>query len=393
MLVDVLSVDSVILPYALYRGKVTLTNYGPYDVFIAYGEAAVVGAGLSVSPNGGQLVLSRDLGNFSTADIHALHGGIGPVQVGLDVENFSLEDLLASAVSTGITQKAKVTLMMAQILDLYNTAIEIIPDPGTDRIINVIGGLFQHHFGTVDYPSNHFYLGFGSDASDIRSQISISTLPVIDPFGFGADSLVTIKNGQRGLLTTWRQGLFLTTGASMNAGSILDLALNDPGDGYLPGEVGGYIISDSNDAYFVPDSVDTYPPFSIIDGDQGQQWVKIAGNNTHLFAAGDTVVITGSTGNDGTYTLPNGANYDGGTLIVVNEVLPSPIMDGFIASQRGPIVTFTLTTPGSAYIVANGVESGFEGTGRPNASFDVLDVALGNGSLDVTVLYTIEDIS
>ena len=70
--------------------------------------------------------------------------------------------------------------------------------------------------------------------------------------------------------------------------------------------------------------------YDITDVIQGSKTFKFLGDSTDLFLAGDSIEITGSTGNDGTYTVASSSFATGKTSVVVEEVIPDATADGDI---------------------------------------------------------------
>lgn len=69
---------------------------------------------------------------------------------------------------------------------------------------------------------------------------------------------------------------------------------------------------------------------AITDVSDPNNWIEVSGNWTGLFLPGDKIVISSSTGNDGTWTIDT-VSYQSGsdeTRITVVENLPSAVVDG-----------------------------------------------------------------
>lgn len=77
--------------------------------------------------------------------------------------------------------------------------------------------------------------------------------------------------------------------------------------------------------------VDTY---DITGVDQGTKTFTIAESVAHLFIDGKTFAVSGSTGNDGTYTINGDAT--GTTSIIVDEAIADATVDGAITVEREP---------------------------------------------------------
>jgi len=73
-----------------------------------------------------------------------------------------------------------------------------------------------------------------------------------------------------------------------------------------------------------------YLPISAVV--QGSKQFKFTGMLASWFEAGDTVLVTGSTGNDGSYTIDTSTESGGITTITVLEAIPSSIADGYIGN-------------------------------------------------------------
>lgn len=72
------------------------------------------------------------------------------------------------------------------------------------------------------------------------------------------------------------------------------------------------------------------PYLPIIAINQGLKQIAMAGVHFDWFKEiGDSLIITGSTGNDGTYTIANYGEVAGNTVITVDEAIPSAVADGW----------------------------------------------------------------
>ena len=77
--------------------------------------------------------------------------------------------------------------------------------------------------------------------------------------------------------------------------------------------------------------------YSITAVNTGSKQFTIAGDRRRYFNVGGGFSVTGSTGNDGDYTVASLALSGGNTLIVVNETVASAVADGAVT------LTFTIT--------------------------------------------------
>lgn len=75
--------------------------------------------------------------------------------------------------------------------------------------------------------------------------------------------------------------------------------------------------------------VDAQATDAVVSGSQGTRTVSVAGNRTQDYQDGQIVTWSGSTGNNGTYTVES-ATYDGttNTNVVFEEAIPSATFDG-----------------------------------------------------------------
>jgi hypothetical protein len=70
--------DAVVLPAAAGVTGLLLSNPGPVDVFVAFGQAAIVGRSILLPTGGAPLALSnRDWPGLITLDLHAVAAGAG----------------------------------------------------------------------------------------------------------------------------------------------------------------------------------------------------------------------------------------------------------------------------------------------------------------------------
>lgn len=89
-----------------------------------------------------------------------------------------------------------------------------------------------------------------------------------------------------------------------------------------------------------PDKIEKYrmhPLYDIIavqSGGAGMCSFSIAGDHTAEFTAGNPIIISGSTGNNGTYTITMSSYGSGKTWIPVDEAVPSPVADGQLRDGR-----------------------------------------------------------
>ncbi|MBA7611821.1 hypothetical protein ES703_19052 [subsurface metagenome] len=86
---------------------------------------------------------------------------------------------------------------------------------------------------------------------------------------------------------------------------------------------------------------------AVTDGGAGAGDFGVAGDRSALYLAGQLFVVSGSTGNDGIYTVKaGGATYaDGVTTIPVDEAVASAVVDGSITLMQA--IAGKTITPGA----------------------------------------------
>ncbi len=84
-----------------------------------------------------------------------------------------------------------------------------------------------------------------------------------------------------------------------------------------------------------------YPTFAITAVDQGAKTFTIAGDKTALTGLQTSIVVAGSTGNDGSYTVASLTLVTGNTVVAVNEAISDATVDGTLttATQLGIALT------------------------------------------------------
>lgn len=88
----------------------------------------------------------------------------------------------------------------------------------------------------------------------------------------------------------------------------------------------------------------------ITGGNQGNQEFIVTGDQTAWIEVGDTVRVTGSTGNDGFYTVATAVLIGTDTTVTVNEAIPSATFDGTLEFGFGYVNVFWSTdTPEGRY--------------------------------------------
>ena len=70
--------------------------------------------------------------------------------------------------------------------------------------------------------------------------------------------------------------------------------------------------------------------YDITDVIQGSKTFKFLLDSAEYFLVGDSIEVTGSTGNDGTYTVVSSSFGAGKTSVIVQETIPDATADGDI---------------------------------------------------------------
>jgi len=83
-------------------------------------------------------------------------------------------------------------------------------------------------------------------------------------------------------------------------------------------------------AFYLDPIPDTAKTYSITGVDTGNKTFTIEGSYASRFVAADSIKITGSPGNDGTYTVASSSYSSPSTSIVVSEAVPDATVDGVI---------------------------------------------------------------
>ena len=96
------------------------------------------------------------------------------------------EDVLSS---NDLVQNIKVTLTSAQILDLHNTPVELIPSPGANKFIVVLSVYSYLNFQTASYVTQ--------PNSDLKYRYGDNTTPVNWVVFFSRTSLAVSEDAYR----------------------------------------------------------------------------------------------------------------------------------------------------------------------------------------------------
>jgi hypothetical protein len=95
-----------------------------------------------------------------------------------------------------------------------------------------------------------------------------------------------------------------------------------------------YVEGDDTDLTFIFISPGQYPKeHTIFNVDTGDKQFIIANDVRPYFKAGKKIFVSGSTGNDGTYTVISIGYDDISTFLNVSETIPSAVVDGTVRSS------------------------------------------------------------
>lgn len=176
-----------------------------------------------------------------------------------------------------------------------------------------------------------------------------------------------LLTGKYGNINLWAASVGLTLkdvtmppGGSFTAtvsagGEIVASDLGVGGTEYADGDTGTVNGSTGVSAAYVVDTINAYAGAITAVDDPTKKFTVAGDQRVHAPVTG-TLVVSGSTGNDGSYTIVSATLVAGpATEIVVNEAVPNAVADGNIALGYGPVLTYTLTNLGTTYAVAAGV--------------------------------------
>lgn len=81
--------------------------------------------------------------------------------------------------SEGLVQNKKITLTSAQILDLHNTPVELLPSPGANKFIHVLGIYTYLDFNSIAYvtsPNSEIRVRYGNGLTTVKYETIFSTI-------------------------------------------------------------------------------------------------------------------------------------------------------------------------------------------------------------------------
>lgn len=237
--------------------------------------------------------------------------------------------------SLGPVLASRVTLTKAQILALDATPVTIIPAPGANRAIIVLGGSLEAIFGTVAYVGN----------VQPALQLTYDGIAFVAATGIGSAP----DTGVTALLTAAQSGWL-----PLNTGLLYDSS-------GMSATVAPAVISNKAIKLIAPSNAG-YNFGPIVTATLGAAGLGYVNGDTGIIDPSDLV----SSG-DATYTITSV-----GTL--------------------GVVTGFTVSGAGTAYPVANGLATG-TGGGQPGIgtgfTVNVTAITTGDGTLAVTLYYSV----
>jgi len=130
-----------------------------------------------------------------------------------------------------------------------------------------------------------------------------------------------------------------------------------------------------------PTYIDTATIFDIIAVDDSGETFTINGDHTTKFMDGDTFVVSGSTGNDGTYTVSGNSVLTGGTTVItVTGDITDATVDGQITSVPSLNTVIILTESLTDSTVDGTVTSEHEDYGMPSDNVNEIGLYDSAGS-------------
>lgn len=195
-----------------------------------------------------------------------------------------------------------ISLSSAQLLDLANTAVEMIPAPGLNKGIIVTEVLSTYNFNTLDYPSLTPVLIYGANES-------VSYNADIAPFLGLAESAVLNStfegnNFTKAIAANAAVNLKYVGDNDPAAGPIVTTTIASGGSGYAPGDEFGIIpLGSGNEASGTINTVDGGGAvLTYTVSDPGTGYSISAGLVTETGGAGSgfTINITAVQPGDGT---------------------------------------------------------------------------------------------
>lgn len=281
-----------------------------------------------------------------------------------------------------------ISLTSAQIATLHSSAVTVVAAQGAKTLIVGIAGSLQYVFGTEPFATSGDFVALGYTFA--QDMLSSGASP-------WTDLTSRLLNLNRGSVGQWivdtavgeNQPLkvFATDGNPAYTGVILTASINAGGSGYAPGDVGTIDTPGTGGTYQVSTVSNS---FAITAVNQGAKTFTVTGDAS-AFAMNDSLLVLGSTGNDGGYTIVSAVFGAGSTVITVVEAIPSATADGRAGDSTlapvGAVTAVTIPAGGTRYRVGNNTTTGTSGLGSGLVLHIDTITNLSDGTARLTVLY------
>lgn len=147
----------------------------------------------------------EEIQQLTTAEINALTPPVGLLVYNTDLAKYGYHNGVAwkyflTETPVALIQTIKVTVTSAEILDAYDTPVELLPAPGVNSFYQVINTTIKKSFYTTAYDTNVDGI-FTIGTEVIGGTLDLAFTQTSYVFGTGSGSIDDIEN----------QGLFFTT--------------------------------------------------------------------------------------------------------------------------------------------------------------------------------------
>lgn len=298
---------------------------------------------------------------------------------------------------SGATQTVVVALTGAQV-NLMNSAPQIILDAVPGHIIVPLRLLDAYIAGTTSYAGtfvNTWRWLLGTLPFGVTFGLMTNGATLADDVEYQANWEPTLIGPMAGLIPGIGQPLVLSNAADFTGSDgIASTVLNAGGAGYAHGDTFNVTGGGGTGGAGVVDTV-VNGVFLITALDQsggaGVNFFVVAGNQAAHFPPASTFTVSGSTGNDGTYTVVGTSVTGGNTEIITVQAIVSAVADGTITSaDDGAVLTYHLTSSGTGYAPTTAAATtATSGGGDDNFTIDILTVGDGDGTLILVLDYRV----
>lgn len=291
--------NSIALPVGHDPSKITMDSDG-----IAYYSNYV---------NNADKYLSKRRLSDGVSLAHVASGHVRGISIGVDDYIYTLEGPWAG---DKIYKRKKSDLSVVSYIDLVGSS----------------------YYGLgVDVDNNIYVARTDTSPDKIEKYVFFKTHDLVGVTTYEDYNIIAVVPGEVGT------GSFKIAGnhiSEFTAGKEVKIAGSTGNNGTYTISIGGAYLDGINT--IIP--VDEEIPDPTIDGtltEVGIYSFEIAGDYTLIFTAGVSIIVAGSTGNDGTYTVKAGGSSFVGknTIIPVDEIIPDSTVDGnVIRSGTGGLI-------------------------------------------------------